>query len=282
MRLEHPIFQGPLAAGVELDPTNEWEKEYDPRGTWLVHSGEFPEVDVGVVSDGLGFEDSPDCERISGGVNSKGPEAVAIGRQANMLQWGFYGAPDRMTQSAKRVFLNAIVYMQRFDGAQPLIGKQARSRGWMKKTIRLIGALETMEAEARARFEEYLRGALPAEAIDEHGLDEEALLAWYAANVEYLTSKDRFAIGVDEELRALELSNRSPAFLEWIAERLAADAFDGAALTLAWRYLDVDEPANAAAILTWLEEHRPRLFFSDTGGYRWFVDTRQQPAGAAR
>ena len=38
-----------------------------PGGTWLVHDGDYPEVDVGMVSDGHGFEDSPDCERIAGG-----------------------------------------------------------------------------------------------------------------------------------------------------------------------------------------------------------------------
>ena len=30
--------------------------------------------------------------------------------------FGIYAAPDRMTESAKKVFLNAIVYMKRFDG----------------------------------------------------------------------------------------------------------------------------------------------------------------------
>jgi hypothetical protein len=97
-----------------------------------VHSGDFKDgCDVGMVSDGHGFEDSPDCERISGGVNSKGPMAVAIGRQANLLQWGFYGAPDRMTGSAKRAFLNAIVYMRRFDGHVPLVRKTSVGRTWL-------------------------------------------------------------------------------------------------------------------------------------------------------
>jgi len=134
VRLNHEIFTKPLASGAALaedyKAKDSWQKPYEKGGTWVVHSGEFPKVDVGVVSDGYGFEDSPDCERISSGVNSKGPQAVAIGRQANMLQWGFYGAPDRMTESAKRVFLNAIVYMKRFDGHRPLARKQARARSW--------------------------------------------------------------------------------------------------------------------------------------------------------
>ena len=120
MRLDHPIFQGPLRVDVVLDKEHPFEDAHDGQGTWLVHSGEFKQgCDVGMVSDGHGFEDSPDCERIAGGVNSKGPWAVAIGRQANLLQWGFYGAPDRMTAPSKRAFLNAIVWMKQFDGKTP-------------------------------------------------------------------------------------------------------------------------------------------------------------------
>lgn len=277
MRLDHPIFQRPLVPGIVLDPSNEWEREADPRGTWLVHEGEFPEIDVGVVSDGVGFEDSPDCERISGGVNSKGPEAVAIGRQANMLQWGFYGAPDRMTESAKRAFLNAIVYMRQFDGERPLVEKQGRGRGWMKKTIAYISMLETMSEESREGFEEYLRNSLPAEVVDEHGFDVEALNAWYAANEEFLVCDEQRKIVVDEELRGLALSNRSLATLDALAARLSADPQDELALSIARRYVGEEEASDAATFTIWLAENRARLFFSDTGGYRWFVGPKPAP-----
>src|SRR5688500_10418708 len=109
MRLNHPIFQGPLAVTVPIDKDKPFEAAKDGEGTWRVFEAHFddpaaPKADYGVVSDGHGFEDSPDCERISGGINSKGPKAIAIGRQANLLLWGFYGAPDRMTESGRRVF----------------------------------------------------------------------------------------------------------------------------------------------------------------------------------
>ena len=78
MRLEHTIFNKPLNAGVKLEP-HDWEKDFDPRGTWLVQTGDLGRGkgnDYGIVSDGHGFEDSPDCERISGGINTKGPYPV--------------------------------------------------------------------------------------------------------------------------------------------------------------------------------------------------------------
>src|SRR5262245_24979636 len=106
---------------------------------WTVHQDvkDSPggKAEYGMVADGHGFEDSPDCERISGGINTKGPRAVAIGRQANMLLWGFYGAPDRMTESARRAFLNAIVYMRRFDGDSPLVQKGSSGRGWPQQFL---------------------------------------------------------------------------------------------------------------------------------------------------
>jgi hypothetical protein len=177
------------------------------------------------------------------------------------------------------VFLNAIVYMQRYDGARPLVKKTARSRQWMRKTIGFIDMLDGMEEEQRAGFEEYLRDSLPAEVVDEHGLDPEALLAWYAANEDYLTVEGRYEIVVDELLRELELPNHTPAFLDWVAARLGEDPGHAEALFLARKYLDVEDSSDAAAILAWLEENRARLFFSDTGGYRWFVDTREGAAG---
>lgn len=272
MRLEHAIFAGPLEPNVVLDPDEQWEEEYDDRGTWLVHSGEFPKVDVGVVSDGYGFEDSPDCERISGGINTKGPEAVAIGRQANMLQWGFYGAPDRMTDSAKKVFLNALVYMRQFDGQRPLVKKTARGRSSFQRSIGYIAKLDEMDDEQRESFEEYLRGQFPADILAEHGLDPAALGAWYEANEEYMSSDGRYGVVVDEDLQKLALSNRTPAFLDVITERLSAGAPDKITQRLAKRYFGAKLAKDPAELVDWIEENRAWLFFSDQGGFRWFVD----------
>src|SRR5262245_53006419 len=140
MRLEHPIFQGPLVPAleyVEVDtPENygHWPDGKDlPKKlkAWKVQSGKLGfEVDYGLVSDPYGFGDSPDAEWISSGVNSKGPNSVALGRHGNLFLWGFAGDPTQMTESARRVFLNTIVYMRSFAGQAPLVKKQAQSREW--------------------------------------------------------------------------------------------------------------------------------------------------------
>lgn len=78
---------------------------------------------IGMVSHGEGFDDSPDAEAISGGVCLKNAEAVALGRQGNYFMWGFSGSPDYMTDEARKVFVNAICYIRKFDHQAPIVKK---------------------------------------------------------------------------------------------------------------------------------------------------------------
>jgi hypothetical protein len=239
-----------------------------------VHSGEFPDIDVGMVSDGHGFEDSPDCERIAGGVNSKGAMAVAIGREANLLQWGFYGAPDRMTEPAKRAFLNAIVWMKQFRGQRPLVTKQGRGRGWLAQYIDMIA---TQPASQYADPPEnslvaHLKKQFPPELVAD-GIDLDRLREWYADNEPYFgPGADRWKTVIDDDLKAIGIGNRQPEFLDWLLQAVARDPDDERALRLAQRYLG-EHGSDAATARAFLTENEGRLFFSDAAGYRWLVDT---------
>ena len=239
--------------------------------TWLVQTGAMgTENDYGVVSDGLGFEDSPDCEAISGGINSKGPHGLAIGREANLLQWGFYAAPDRMTQSARRAFLNAIVYMRQFDGHRPLVTKESRSRAWLHRNIDMLEKYSGPEHEATRT---YYTGELPPAAIRAVGIDPQALHTWVDEHIEWIRKAGSRGYLLDTELLELGISNRDPAFLDWLDTTLAERPDDPVALRLAARYLRGDG-RDAATTRAWIAKHREHAFFSDVGGYRWFADTR--------
>lgn len=274
LRTEHPVFHQPIEARVELTPLPSDDPFFHsyPKDTptWLVQTGDLGSGkgnDYGVVSDGIGFEDSPDCEWISGGINSKGPHGLAIGREANLLQWGFYAAPDRMTPSAQRVFLNALVYMCQFDGQRPLVAKRASSRDWLD---RYVATLEARGDQLSDASRQYYLSQFPSAA----GTDVARLGDWLRDHREFLRGEQRKML-VDADLLELGISNRKPEFLDWLETTLAATPDDARALRLAARYLG--PPAkDAASTLAWLRTHRERLFFSDVGGYRWFVDTRPQ------
>lgn len=135
LKTEHPIFKGPFTVNLTMvtKPTPEGIFHY-PSGKnvpkeipmWRVQKEGYLEgkgYRVGLVSRGDGFLDSPDTEYISSGVNSKDVGAVAIGRHGNFLLWGFSGSPDYMTDEAKQVFANSVVYIKKFKGQKPIARK---------------------------------------------------------------------------------------------------------------------------------------------------------------
>jgi hypothetical protein len=274
MRLDHPIFQGPLTPDIEwteaVVPGN--YRSY-PEGRdlpekiqgWKVHEGEFPAIDVGLVSDPYGFEDSPDCEWISSGINSKGPLSMALGRQGNLFLWGFYGDPSRMTPSAQRVFLNTIVYMKRFDGAPILIGEAKNARDYAL----IYAGMATTLKDSKGVMD-WLKDRFPANLWESTGGDGDKLEEFYRAHLEFLYSTER-GFAVDPDLMALNVSNRRPEFFERVLERLDADPQDASARRLLTRYAPQASRLDPTALRKWLEENRQRLFFTDTGGFQWRI-----------
>ena len=135
-RAEHPIFKGPFPVKMTLhkEPTPEEALHYaylidgplpDSVMMWKVQN--FPDdgrrYRIGMVARPGGFEDSPEAEVISGGVCAKSLDAVAIGRHGNFFHWGFAASPKYMTEEAKTVLANAIVYISQFAGQTPIARK---------------------------------------------------------------------------------------------------------------------------------------------------------------
>ena len=90
IRLDHPIFHGPLAVTPTLT------QEVDPVtgrtvGMWKVQEKmESP----GLVTAVEQFLDADDSEIISGGINMKGDHGVALVREANLFLWGPIANPS--------------------------------------------------------------------------------------------------------------------------------------------------------------------------------------------
>jgi len=279
MRLDHPIFNTPLKPRIEqteiATPKNylNWPEGHDcpPKiPGWKVHEGEFPKVDVGLVADPYGFEDSPDAEWISSGVNSKGPRSVALGRHGNYFMWGFWGDPSMMTDSARQVFINTIHYMKKFTGQRPLITKQGQSREWS-----LVYAGYVRELGGKKDTEAFLNNLFGERIKNEIGLDADKLETYFKAKLEYLHPVSP-SFDVDPDLEQLNLSNRKLEFFDALVERLADDPEDPVSKRLLDRY--AKGLTTPAELDVWLGSHRDRLFFSDVGGYRWFLKPAPAPA----
>ena len=270
----HEIFQQPFPVKLVWDsiPTPKHYRGY-PDGTSLPDTIQVWQVqrpaetpNPGLVSDGFGFTDSPDCEFIAGGVSTKGPNAVAIGRQANWLLWGFSAPPSEMTDSARKVFLNAVVYMKRFDGARPLVVDPVGARGWAA-TFAIWYARRPDYGWASHSTQCFTPRVLEGAEGDLTKLASfvEANLSWI--RVEPGTKK----FDLDTEAKALGVANNDVALLDRCVTMLEKGDRADLARTLLARYVDANPGTDAKSWRAWLDANRARLYFTDRGGYRFRV-----------
>jgi len=98
-----------------------------------------------------------------------------------------------------------------------------------------------------------------------------------AEDLPYAHAREGGEPAVDEDVRGLQVPNDSPAFLDLLATRLAREPHDSVALTLTRRYLP---DAPVPDLRSWLDQHTGELFFSDWGGYRWYLREEIARAGS--
>jgi hypothetical protein len=272
----HEIFQKPLKVDLKLEeistPSNyrQWPggDELGPRmKAWKVQNAKHPEIDPGLVSDPYGFTDSPDAEVVSSGINSKGPEAVALGRHGNFFLWGFSAKPSDMTPSAQGCFVNSICYIKKFDGKKPLVRKVSSGRRW---ALVYAGYLKYITDD------NFLQRLFPEELRKRFGKDAEKYTEYYESNLEYLRLEgDHFV--VDEDVKELGISNRKIELLDHCTDLLERGEHTDVALRVLRRYT-TESFGTAKEWRSWFKQNRGRLFFTDTGGYKFLVNPHKELA----
>ncbi|MBD0825476.1 hypothetical protein [Aestuariibaculum marinum] len=329
LETEHPIFKGPFPVELTLQKKTTPKSIYAyPSGIdvpkeismWRVQKEGYKDgkgYRVGMVSRGEGFLDSPDAEYISSGVNTKDVGAVAIGRHANFFLWGFSASPDYMTEEAKQVFANAVVYMKQFNGTKPIVRKykQIATKDVVDNTIgtlsremydNYVSYIESGNAEAEERFKKFAekksRGEeLPkeVEAYLERGFHPSPIPTWeeyaqmsagsfyepkyegnYDALKTYLRKNRPFMyaandaprnIQIDEDLKKIGVGNDSLDFFEVIIPLLKDAEKMEIAKRVLLRYTGMEKSHKEWR--KWYKTNKDKLFFTETGGYKWMVDT---------
>ena len=266
IRTGHEIFHKPYPVEIRLEdrPTPSYYR-YSPEGEalgrtmkvwkvqergWSLEKPDEMSILPGMVSDGCGFEDSPDAEVISSGINMKSPAAVAIGRHGNFLLWGFYAAPSVLTPEARKCLVNAICYIRKFDGQKPLVHKR---RGHVARQYQLLVAFwykevtdpqwfalsqpESLRKDPaklaelhRQRIEDFHRSSFPEDVRRQLGGEPDGYIAYYRANLEYLHPPEgrNFPLEVDDDVKSLGLSNRKLPLLERCIAMLERNRSPGA------------------------------------------------------
>ena len=238
------------------------------------------EPELGVVTSDSGFLDSPDTEVIAGGVQEMGPDWFAIARQGHFLQWGFSGSPDEMTETGRRIFLNAVFYVSTFKGAPILAFREEEPRDDLVNALVSVDGGSREDAEVELQFD--FGRTIPAEAW----LPREARRAWFLSVRPFLYHyrdgvEDLGRFVVDGDARTLGIPNYDPRLLERCVADLERGADTERAHRLLARYTD-EHFAQPAEWRRWLDENEKRLFFSDAAGYKFrstsVVGARPVPA----
>ena len=219
------------------------------------------EVTFGVVAHHFGFLDSPDAEILVPGFNNgKESGAMGIGRQGNLLQWGFSAPPSKMTEAGKAMFINCICYIRKFDGKKPLVRRENCSRDYEVFLASLIR--EVKDEDFRKR-----RGT--PELLERYKENPAGLVGYYRQNLELIYQDG--GCRVDEELPKLGIqSNRQLQTLEKLIACLRDPDKQVLAQKLLQRY--TREPFTSAEQWeSWFGHNKGRLFFTDCGGYKFMV-----------
>lgn len=265
----HEVFHKPNKVEITYEdmPTPENYRHWpggDKLGktmkVWRMQTKKFPEIDPGLVSDPYGFGDSPDAEVISAGQNSKGPDAVALGRHGNYFLWGFSAQPSDMTPAARQCFVNAVHYIKKFDGQKPLVRKTSSGREWAEVTAGYLKQISN---------EKFLNQLFPEDLRQRFGKDPEKYIAYYRENREYLHRAGNHVV-VDEDVKKLGLSNRKVELLDRCVAMLEKGEQKELALRVLQRYTN-EKFTEAGQWRAWLDKNGERLFFTDVGGYKFLA-----------
>lgn len=274
-RTEHPIFNTPIPVDLEYEmvetPAN-FKRHFngvdlpDQIPVWWAQTESVSDKTgywVGQILVGMGFEDSPDAEFISGSNNIKDIDGMALGRNGNFFHWGFSASPAFMTEQARQVFINTVHYMAQFNGKTPVVPRYVSgSRLWANEwSYQQTGRILDLKKEF----------------VPSGDSKKDSLYLFYKENYPYLYIHNQgFDYQVDEDARQLGIANNDPALLDKAVELLKSPHQAAMGKRILERYTDF-RFATYKEWKDWLDTYRDYLFFTETGGFKYMIDTYNHP-----
>ncbi|MCB9869995.1 MAG: hypothetical protein H6837_09070 [Planctomycetes bacterium] len=226
--------------------------------------------------------DLPDTEILCGGRNSKGPHYAAVWRQGNLLHFGFQSRPDQMTAFGKELLVNCIHYIARFRENSPLVeSSNSYDPAWIRPRF-IADRLVRQTWTAKSIPTLFDAGVL--QHFDPDRAD--AFRAWYRANRGFLmpSARDTKKLALDADLKAFGMGCDDPGILAALVKALETGG-EGEARARRLLQRLVHRPlakgSAPAAWRSWLDRVGKALFFSDHGGFRWYVDPLALRRGVA-
>lgn len=222
----------------------------------------------------------PELEPILGGVNAKTPTAGAVWRQGHLMHFGFEESPAQLNANGRALLVNSICYIAQFVEDRPNV--YTPSVFYSKKRILARDLIGRMAADPSRDLDRYLSAYLaPSLYAETKGLSHADLAAWFVKAEPFITIDDAGKFIIDGDAEGLGVLPAKIEFFESVLSMLEQPGVDHAtAKALLKRYapggpvveLTVASDQWVAEWRQWLGENRDYLFFSDSGGFRWYID----------
>jgi len=279
------VFQGPrpvdISKTVRKPTPDTWRKEVKEKEVSVIPLVKDPNgtYQAGWITYRSGLLDSPETEIICGALNDKDYEGAAIWRQGHLLHFAFDLSPPEMNQTGQALLLNSIGYIARFKQDRPIARTPA---GWAKdddspRSKRWIEGLYAARRPAESDLEFYLTPETEAEVAK---MDRLSYPKWFRENSPFLTCATTGRLMVDATAKELNLRFEEPGFFTNAIEKLSQPATAAKARRVLKRYAP-DGPGDASVEQwqNWLDTNQPYLFYSERGGYRWYIDPLAKQRG---
>jgi hypothetical protein len=215
--------------------------------------------------------ESPELEVFCGGINSKTAQAAGLWRQGNLLHFGFEQSPAELNKTGRALLINSVAYIAKFtedrpitDVTSPFVGPASHDRAAVLRALPRPDCLAYLK---------YIVSDAIYEELESRTADERQ--AWYRKFEGYLHSDVNGKLVIDEDAVAFGVPPNRAEFFDMAIAALSSNKNSASgARQLLVRYVPggPGEEGSAEAWNSWWQENKPYLFFSDSGGYRWYID----------
>jgi hypothetical protein len=229
----------------------------------------------GWVSYDQTVSDSPDVEIICGGVNEKPNLGAALWREGHLLHFGFEQSPMEMNATGCALLVNSIAYIAHFRQDRAICRAPSPFAG---VSIRARSSLERWLNDEETPLS-YFTAAIVPKLLDGIPADREVYRAWFRAHREWLHPTEGGKLDLDLDAQALNIAYGRPEMFGVACAALSAggERAQHASALLARYVPDGPDVGSSAEVWrAWIDKNRPYLFFSEWGGYRWYLDLLAQ------
>jgi hypothetical protein len=122
------------------------------------------------------------------------------------------------------------------------------------------------------RFEDYLKNQAGNELFARFGTNTALYHKYYRDNYEYFYPSGMYSLQLDADAQKLKLSNRKVAILEKCIQLLEKNETPELALRVLERYT-TEKFTTAVEWRKWLDKNRGNLFYTESGGFKFMVNT---------